>query len=301
MVTAQRKTRTTRRVLLLIAVIAGGLLSLASPVGAASGRTLLQAKFALQEGGFTVAVETEASEEQIVLTLYRRGQVAIYQAPATFTEDSLQARFGRFGELDYTFTEDPASKDCRGLGKGTFKGTFAFTGENDFVHFEADRARGTLFAAGSPGCKEGPGPRLPSPHFRPTAAAPGRAKAVEEVTLSARSRKLPIRFLLVFTTEYKGRQEAFFNAFREEELEGMVIARGVQTAAGLGSFRWDLDAGTARLDPPAPFLGSAVLRPRAPGPPSWSGSLRVPVLGGKPIRLAGPGMVAELEAGSPID
>jgi hypothetical protein len=301
MVTSPRKTRTTRRVLLLIASIAVGLLSFASSVGAASGRTLLQAKFALQEGGFAVAVETEANEEQVVLTLYRRGQIAIYKAPATFTEDSLQARFGRFGELDYKFTEDPTSTDCRGLGKGTFNGTFTFTGENDFVHFEADRARGTLFATGSPGCKEGPDPRVPSPHFRPGAAAPGRARAVEEVTLSALSRKLPIRFLLVFTTEYKGRPQVFFNAFREEKLEGMAIARGVQIVAGLGTFRWDLDAGTARLDPPAPFLGSAVLRPRASGPPSWSGSLRVPVLGGKPIRLAGPGMVGELEAGSPID
>ena len=92
-------------------------------------------------------METEAGEKKIVLTLYRRGQIAIYTAPATFTEDSLQARFGRFGELDYKFTEDPVSKDCRGLGKGTFNGTFAFTGENDFVHFEADRARGTLFAS----------------------------------------------------------------------------------------------------------------------------------------------------------
>lgn len=168
------------------------------------------------------------------------------------------------------------------------------------MHFEADRARGTLFAR-SAGCKEGPGPRLPSPHFQPAAAVPGRAKPVEEVTLSARSRKLPIRALLVFTTEYKGREQDFFDAFREEKLEGMVIARGVQTAGGPGSFRWDLDAGTARLDPPAPLTGSAVLRPRSSGPPSWSGSLRVPVLGGKPIRLAGPGMVAELDAGSPID
>jgi hypothetical protein len=297
----QRKTRTARLALLLIAVIAVGLLSFAGSVGAASGRALLQAKFELKAAGFQVAVETEASEEKVVLSLYRRGQVAIYQAPATFTEDSLHARFGRFGELDYTFTEDPVSKDCRGLGKGTFNGTFTFTGENDFVHFEADRARGTLFATGSPGCKEGPGPRLSSPHFRPGAAAPGRAKPVEEVTLSAHSRKLPIRFLLVFTTEYKGREQAFFNAFRQEKLEGMVIARGVQTSGGLGTFRWDLDAGTARLDPPAPFLGSAVLRPRSSGPPSWSGSLRVPVLGGKPIRLAGPGMVSELDAGSPID
>jgi hypothetical protein len=300
-VTAQRHTWTMGRVLLLVAVTAVGLLSFVSSVGAASGRTLLQAKFELKEEGFQVAVETEASEEQIVLTLYRRGQVAIYQAPATFTEDSLHASFGRFGELDYTFTEDPVARDCRGLGKGTFRGTFAFTGENDFVHFEADRARGTLFATGSPGCKEGPGPRLPSPHLRPAAAAFGRAKAVEEVTLSAHSHKLPIRVLLVFTTRYKGHQQAFFNAFRQEKLEGMEIARGVQTAGGLGTFRWDLDAGTARLDPPAPLLGSAVLRPRSSGPPSWSGSLRAPVLGGKPIRLAGPGMVGELVAGSPID
>ena len=120
------------------------------------------------------------------------------------------------------------------------------------------------------------------------------------MTLSALSRKLPIRFLLVFTTEYKGRPQAFFSAFRQEKLEGMVIARGAQTAAGLAS-RWDLDAERRELRPArAPLIGSAVLRPRASGPPSWNGSLRVPVLGGKPI-VRRPGDGGQLEAGSPID
>ena len=301
MVLARLDLRAPWRALALLAAFAAGVLCIASPAKAAPGRSLIEAKFELHQQGFKVIVETEAGEEKVVLNLYRHGQVAAYETPATFGEDSLQAHFGRFGELDYAFDPDPVSSDCRGLGKGTFRGSFDFTGENDFVHFEADRARGTFITTSS-SCKEAPGKPLPSPHFEAAAATLGRAAAPEEeVTLAARSRRSPFRFLLVFTAEYKGHPQAFFNAFREEKLEGMLIARGVQTSAGLDSFHWDLDAGTARLDPPAPLLGSAVLRPRRHGPPVWTGSLRAPVLGGKPIRLAGPGIVAQLDAGSPID
>ena len=49
---------------------------------------------------------------------------------------------------------------------------------------------------------------------------------------------------------------------------------------------WDLDAGTASLPPPAPFTGSATLhRARAAAPRAGAASLRVPILGGRPLRL----------------
>ena len=238
---AASNRRTRPRTLLSAGLLVVFLLTVAGPAEGASAVSSGVAEFQLHADGFLVAVKTEVSEKKVDLTLYRRGQVAAYEVPATLGENSLKAQFGRFGELNYSFIPGPGSGGCGGSGEGTFRGTFTFTGESRFIEFAADHAHGTFFTDAANGCKEG-GPPLPSPTFRRSIASPRPAAgADQEVTLAA------------------------------------------------------------RLDPPTPLLGTAVLRPRRHGPPNWSGSLRAPVLGAAPIRLAGPGIVAHLGAGSPLD
>lgn len=285
-----------RRAVLILAASLVALLA-AVPVASAAEASIRDAKFELHEGGFLVAVKSEIGEEKIVLSLYRRGEVAVYETGAEFTDDSVKARFGQLGELDYTFTPVKGARRCGEIAEGTFEGTFAFTGENGYVKFEADRASGTYLDEAT-SCKKG---RRAAAGSRAAATA-NRGPAEDEAALLVHSRlPLPIRSMLVFEIEEKHRHRAFFSAFNQEKAEGMLIARGAQVAAPRRDFTWNLKTGTAHIAPPAPFTGSATFERRPGGHSVWRGSLRAPMLGGQPFRLAGGDFQAQLIEGSPLD
>jgi hypothetical protein len=223
-----------RRAVLILATSLAAQVVL-GPSGSAAEVPLRDVRFELHEGGFLVTVRSEVSQEKIELSLARDGEVALYETDAEFTDDTVKARFGRLGELDYAFTPTRGGGRCAELGAGTYEGTFSFTGENEYVKFEADRASATVLGPES------------------------------------------------------------------EKDEGMLIARGAQALAPSRDFTWNLKAGTAHISPPAPFTGSATFKRRPGARPRWSGSLRAPMLGGQPFRLAGGDVRAQLIEGSPID
>jgi hypothetical protein len=107
--------------------------------------------------------------------------------------------------------------------------------------------------------------------------------------------------MLVFEGEEYHRRVVAFTAFEQEKREGMTIARGAEAVGAGRDFTWDFQAGTARIEPPAPFTGTATFLQRAGGRSSWRGSLRAPLLGGRPFRLAGPPFRAKLIKGSPLE
>jgi hypothetical protein len=292
-----------RAVLILVASLAA--LLAAVPVAPAAEAPIREASFELHADGFLVGVKNEVGEEKVVLTLDRHGQVAYYEAPAEIGDDTMKARFGQFGELDYEFTPGPKTKPCVGPREGTFRGTFDFTGENGYVQIEADHVHGSFEGGPVKGCKESPGPPIPPPTI--VHASGSRVTAVtrlanDEATLAASdSRRPPLHSLLVFDIATKKGTRTYFYGFQDERLEGMLIARGAEVPAPASTFRFDLDAGTARVDPPAPFRGSATFTRRPGARAVWRGSLTVPVLGEGRVRLAGPAFTARLDAGSPID
>jgi hypothetical protein len=277
-----------RRVVLILATIAA-ILSVA-PIAAAVEGPARGANFELHEGGFLVSVRADATEEKVTLTLYRHGEVAIYNTAADFTDDTVKARFGQLGELDYTFTPSTRVGQCSEFADGTFVGTLTFTGENEYVAFQADRAHGSFLSPPRPGCRKA------------RRARPGAEPEREpEASLLVHSDTRPLRSMVVFEGEAKHRRHVFFSAFEYEEAEGMVIERGAQMVGPPRDFTWDLEAGTARVDPPVPFTGSATFKRRPGGKPRWSGSLRVPMLGGRPFRLVGGDFQAQLIKGSILD
>jgi hypothetical protein len=280
-----------------VLILAASLAALLAAVPAASAAPPHRIEFELHEDGFLITVKSEASEEKVVLTLFRHGEVAVYETGAELTDDTVKARFGKLGELDYAFTPARGAGRCAELGGGTFEGTFAFTGENEYVKFEADRASATVLGRGSNKCKEGRRAAIASRR-----AEAKREAAEDEAALLVHSRlPLPIRSMLVFEIEEKHRRSVYFSAFETEKEEGMLIARGAQVAARPGAFRWNLSAGTAHVAPPAPFSGTAVYKRRPGGHSVWRGSLRAPLLGGRPFRLAGGDFQAQLIEGSPLD
>jgi hypothetical protein len=286
-----------RRALVLAGVMLAELSATGPPLAAAAEVPIPDAKFELHEDGFVVTLKSEIGEEKVVLTLYRHGEVAYYETPAEFTDDSVKARFGQLGELDYAFTSAERAGPCSEFAEGTFEGTFDFTGENEYVEFEAPRARGTFLGSPKKGCKEAPSGR----HSVASGQEELRAAKDEASLLVHTALPLPARSLIVFEGEARHRRYVFFNAIQQEKVEGMLVARGAQTAGPRSSFTWNLKAGTAHIDPPAPFTGGATFKRRPGGRSVWRGSLRAPMLGGQPFRLAGGEFQAQLLKGSPLD
>jgi hypothetical protein len=224
-----------------------------------------------------------------------------------------------------------------GSQQGTFRGALVFRGENDYAHVDAHRARGYMQTRPSE-CSgrrrtaggEGEVRRATArADAGSTAAAPtaGRARAGEDVAASARRARagqgaaatasaapvaetgvfieattanvLPADVFYSFLDHGPKGVRFVFGALREERREGMRIERGAQIYGGAAGFQWNLGTGTALLEPPAPFEGRGFYRREEHGKASWTGSLRVPVLGApRPMRLAGPTFTARLGADS---
>jgi hypothetical protein len=273
----------------LAAILLAAALALAPAAGSAPSSapapSEFSAEFKLHAEGFAVRLQSQIGEGTVVLSLVRGPYVAAYETPATITATSLAAKFGRLGELDLKFRPAPASGRGGTLGReGVFEGTIAFTGEGGYVHIDAERVRGSVEALGAPSRSSGSGATPP-----PTRAALAASRE-EGVTLGASTRTGPGagHYLLVRGERDGNVVRTLVSAGIAERREGMVAVRGAQITAGRKAFAWDLAAGRATVDPPAPFAGSAVFRRRSHGRPLWSGSLRVPILGrSRPLRLAG--------------
>lgn len=197
--------------------------------------------------------------------------------PATITDDSVKAKFGDLGELNFGFGPKKGARKC--LGELTFTGSFTFTGENEYVHVDADEAEGGKVGGEFEGCnleeEEG-----------------GVIETAEEVHLEAIAgsfkRGTGRRVTVDEWRRRGGHREVEVTASQIEETEGMRIARGAILRAGPGAFRRNLMAGKATLKPPAPFTGWARLTPGRGGKGIWEGTLQVPTLSGEPIALTGP-------------
>ncbi|HWI95616.1 MAG TPA: hypothetical protein VNS60_06080 [Solirubrobacterales bacterium] len=292
-----------RRLVLAGMLFAAVLLAIPVLAAGAGGEVERELAFALKADGFTVNVFVSNNDGDVsaLMILNRGPQVAYYSTPAKVTAERVTARFGSLGELDYRFAPKPnGSIDCHGAeeGEAVFEGTFAFTGENGYVHIEADHAEGSFQIYPEP--KNCPQERLDR-----RAARYHPSYSDEGATLQARAgsrAKGRIREVFVFDEGRPGSHKIAVYATLAEKREGMTVARGVQLAAGAGAFRWNLEKGTATLRPPAPFTGSATFTRRGhDGHGAWKGSLAMPIFGGEPVELAGGEFRASIHKGVPQD
>jgi hypothetical protein len=273
-----------RRALVLFVVVLAALAAAVPSAGAGAPQQALQ--FELHADGFLIQAESPLGSGRVRLLLDRRGEVAYYNARARLGAGTVRARFGRLGSLDFKFT--PAGSEAplgcggeHGWQRGTFTGSLIFHGEHHYADVHAGKAHGWFETHPVRHCgHRGHGP----------AAKASRAAAVAETGVRLEgwtSYRLPYRYLGIFSSSDEHGVTVGWNALLAEHREGMRIDRGVQLYTGGRSFDWNLEAGTAKLEPPAPFIGRAFFR-REPGGRSrlW-GSLRAPILGGRPMRLTG--------------
>jgi hypothetical protein len=290
-----------RRALVLVSVLAAWLLLAAPALAPAAPRAPRPQPedqedviFGLEAEGFTVSVfvEDNDGDQTASLSISRDELVSSYVVPAKLTENSVKARFGSLGSLDFRFKPKKATSKCG--GGLIFTGTFRFTGENGYIHVDADRAEGAGLEQVYSPCPGtfGPAPKLnvvsTGVYLEAIAGSwkHGTARKVEAAEYTTRG----------------GHRSVNVSGFVREEREGMIVGRGATVTAGASAFRHNLKAGTATLSPPAPFVGSATLTPGRGGKGIWQGSLQIPVLGGgEPIDLTGPAFSARVYEEEPFD
>jgi hypothetical protein len=256
-------------------------------------------------GGFAIAVEGGESKgkQDMVLYLTRRHQIAEYVVPAEFTDSTVKAKFGALGELDYSFVpKGSARPECFSKlgGEAAFTGTFTFTGENGYIHIDADHADGYYTVeAEPPTCGAARADRAATTRR----GVPYDPYTGDGATLTALAgSRASHRARVITVSREANAKTGEVSAFLEEGDSKLAILRGLALTAGGRAFEWDFDAGTATVRPPAPFTGSATLTRRADGKALFTGSLRVPILGQKrSAKMAGAEFRAKLHRGTPHD
>lgn len=247
-------------------------------------------------GGFLIQLQSRLGSGRVRLLLDRGGEVAYYNARAQIGEDSVRARFGRLGSLDFSFApgRGEGSVGCsteeEGWQRGTFKGALVFHGEHHYANVDVRHASGWLQTYPAD-CAGGAGRAESKAVARASAATAETGVFLEALS----SDRLPLRTVYCTIENDADGVKAGFSALREEKREGMLIFRGGQVRGGAARFQWDLGTGTALVEPPAPFSGRASYRREGHGKASWRGDLSVPVLGAsRPMRLTGAAFTAHL-------
>lgn len=294
-----------RRALVLLAAVSACLL-VAAPAAAPAAPASSPATevegtvhMTLHTGGFKADLFSENNDGEVsaILLVTRGHQIAYYLAPATVTEESIEADFGHFGQLDFHFSpRRPAVAECAGLV--TFRGSFTFTGEHGYIHIDTDHAEGS-FGEGvlPPSCGSARSARRAVP-YKPTYSGDGAT-----VIARARSAGAPLRVRGVSVADL-GRtrhDRVFLFGYTAERREGVTSLRGAQMTLGRDAFHWNLKAGTATVRPPGAFAGWAAFRRRPHGRPAWRGPLELRVLGDDTVRLTGPAFRAQLHKGVQAD
>ena len=241
------------------------------------------------KGEHGLSVKLEADDDEIELKVSKRGQQAVYFAPGEVTPEGVAVKFGGFGEfvVSYepfrTLEEHGPNRHCKGepitTTEGFFRGTMRFRGEDGYFAVEASRAKGTL---------------VRQPEWKCDYGRAGASRAVggdagkEKATLLASSRSDRIQFSAIGARRKDERPFTYFFAVNQEVVEKVAISRFTYAGARSADLTFDTRHGTATVDPPAPFAGSAHYVRRSEGPDRWSGSLTAPLLGLGRIRLTGP-------------
>jgi hypothetical protein len=257
--------------------------------------------------GLHAHLETSEKEE-VTLEVWRKREGIYegvsYEVPGQVSEAGLKVRFGRLGTIDAAFTptetldETEVSPGCSGaprtLREGVFTGTISFAGERGYVRIEAPQVTGSMSVIPDWKCPEedGMSPFEPIPGM-PQLAARDKGKERESASLLAGSRGCACYFLAGVHHRHSGGRSIFYGA-KEERLANVEILRFLSAPGPASAFDYDHEAGTARLDPPPPFKGHAVLRSGGRGREIWRSTIRFRLLGTALLRTGGPASGAVL-------
>ncbi|MEX2106385.1 MAG: hypothetical protein WD810_05755 [Solirubrobacterales bacterium] len=240
--------------------------------------------------GYTVeAVEVREGDfpPMVTVEVHRKAMRASYEVPG----DLGPGMHGVFGELGRVAVEfhrqkrsvDRPEKGCAWIAEsGIFRGQFSFVGESGYTAAEATSARGEVLRLPNGICGFGDD-RRSRRGFNP----------LQTTRLAARSR-IPRGFVQFEASTLDFDPRDGFEALVRENVGAMAITRSTfaHGAADTFTFSPGNPPRRASVHPPPPFEGTARLRDRGSGPPTWTGSLSVSLPGSPQTPLTGPGFAA---------
>jgi hypothetical protein len=226
---------------------------------------------------------------RITFSVGKKGESAFYSAPATVTSTSVYANLGHLGKIDVAFHPSGREETARLCGRlkipyepGYYEGTLEFNGEEGYTRASETRV-----------------PLRPLPF--PNSICGGRGSGEETGSLElpgARLRGLSFaggRSLSFQVNKNRPRAPAHFSVSLSERRDGIRIEREVKGEAPPASFAFGRSLRTAKLAPPSPFSGSALLsRGEDSFSPIWKGGLTIDLPGKSGFPLAGPGVHVSL-------
>jgi len=231
---------------------------------------------------FSASVEGIDGKGAIFVSVSRKGETAVYRWPAIVSEAFVRADLGDLGRVDVALRPSgrektipiKCSRDAYTYEPGVYEGTIEFKGEGGYTRASATQA--PLLPLISSFCSGG-----------------GFGETISEGIPGARIRGISYahgRKLSFQVNKNRPQAPAVYTAEMTERHDGNVVYRTIEGVAPPSAFRWGRELQTARLSPPAPFSGAAVLR-RDPDSisPRWSGDLALDFPGHR-VRLAGPGI-----------
>jgi hypothetical protein len=261
-------------------------------------------EFQFKADGFVLEFANDDGDERdrSVLTVRGHRQAVAYMVKGGVSEQGVEVGFGKLGDISVDFQPTKTletwnvPRGCTGTGgkdlEGVFSGTIGFRGERGYVEAEATRVRGEMRIPPKVHCSRRPG--------APRAGASRNGGEPREATLTAR-RNGRLAFAAVGQRAPGHPSHTWFVAARIDSYEGMLIYRYAYAAARASTFEFDADRGAAAVTPPWPFQGGARFRRGPSGHNSWTGSLKVQLLGSDPVDLVGPGFRALLKPEVPYD
>jgi hypothetical protein len=238
--------------------------------------------------GYSIAVLIRNSHS-VIASVYKRGRIAFYRAPATVKADPLSfaASFGKLGSVSMTFkpTGGPPRvvHVCEKrilMQRGYFAGSFSFEGED-------------AYTVAGPIVKVAEYPGYFPPPFSGCVFGSTIGPGGPGVELDARRRSNGVEFTAM---KNRPRGNASFSASISEHRGRLRIYRfAYATGAPSHSFDYDPESRRAVVDPPPPFRGRGRFRQRrhhASG--RWRGTLRASFPGRANVRLAGRSFTAKI-------
>lgn len=253
----------------------------------------------LEKGGYEFSLE--ANDRQRVLLAVEEGlfSTAEYSTEGHVSSKRVEADLGDLGRVDIKVQlapgqsqRYPPGKKCHGRASifvpGTFRGTIEYSGEGGLPALSATRGEVGFIRRFKRVCKlrepaTGHGhkkkrkPKLELGYLRVAGKGEGRPVILEAIDFI--SKQHPARsFGLLFAGAYERREEVRIERTRLEFFGGQSLEmskRGKQPQ-------------TVRVKPPQPFAGRGIYLRRPGSPPSWTGDLRVDLLGAADTPLVRP-------------
>jgi hypothetical protein len=281
-------------------------------------RSLRSVLLAKAGHGYSLWVETNG-HRQVKLTMSKGSVGAVYTTTGKVSRRGIEADFGELGEISVRFQgkllrprHPQRASNCRGrrpqMASGDFRGTIRFEGENGYSSIDVAEARGLVLRKYRRVCRSS---RLPQPQPKPHKRGGRGGKKDDPV--DGRAKKMRMNLLTVGGEA--GGRAVFMRALEFENApwlvellfgtllvggtlehrEGVRIERVTVASGGSNALQVSRgDGEPTRVDVlfPKPLRGKAELIQAEGSPPSWTGSLSMPLPGAGSVPLTGPGLAA---------